>query len=260
LAKHQNIHLNKALGQHFLTDRVVLQEIFNAIETHCGDLPLLEVGPGAGALTELLKGKPNYKLVEYDKRWADHLTSSFVQLQNKVINEDFLQMNLDDAFMEPFAVVGNFPYNISSQIVFKIIDYKDRVPVMLGMFQREMAQRICANEGSKTYGIISVLTQLYFETTYLFDVNPDAFNPPPKVVSGVMVMKRRTIDFEVNPSFFKSVVKIAFNQRRKTLRNSLKQFLQNEELKALPIFDLRPEQLSLHAFINLTNILESKQE
>ena len=260
MAKHQHIHLNKALGQHFLTDRVVLQEIYDAIETHCGDLPLLEVGPGAGALSELLKHKEKYKLVEYDKRWAEHLTTTFPELKHNVINQDFLQMNLDEAFIEPFAVVGNFPYNISSQIVFKVLDFKDRVPVMLGMFQREMALRICASEGSKTYGIISVLTQLYFEPTYLFDVSPEAFNPPPKVVSGVMVMKRRTKDFEVNPSFFKSVVKIAFNQRRKTLRNSLKQFLQNEDVRALPIFDLRPEQLSLHAFINLSNILESKQE
>lgn len=259
MAKHQHIHLNKALGQHFLTDSAVLQAIFDAIEAHCEELPLLEVGPGAGALSELLKHKRHYKLVEYDKRWAEHLTSSFVELRDKVINQDFLQMNLDEAFIEPFAVVGNFPYNISSQIVFKVLDYKDRVPVMLGMFQKEMALRICAPEGSKTYGIISVLTQLYFEPKYLFDVSPEAFNPPPKVVSGVMVMKRRAKDFEVNPSFFKSVVKIAFNQRRKTLRNSLKQFLQDEALKALPIFNLRPEQLSLHAFINLTNILESKQ-
>lgn len=259
MAKHQHIQLNKALGQHFLTDKAVLQEIFEAIERHCGDLPLLEVGPGAGALSELLKHKQQYKLVEYDKRWSEHLMATFSELKNKVINQDFLQMNLDDAFVEHFAVVGNFPYNISSQIVFKILDFQDRVPVMLGMFQKEMAMRICAPEGSKTYGIISVLTQLFFETTYLFDVSPEAFNPPPKVVSGVMVMKRRAKDYEVNPSFLKSIVKIAFNQRRKTLRNSLKQFLQNEEIKALPIFDLRPEQLSLHAFINLSNILESKQ-
>lgn len=259
MAKHQQIHLNKALGQHFLTDKQVLQDIFEAIVLHCDDLPLLEVGPGAGALSELLQHRESYKLVEYDKRWAEHLTQSFLTLKDKVINQDFLQMDLDDAFKEPFAVVGNFPYNISSQIVFKILDHIDRVPVMLGMFQKEMAQRICANEGSKTYGIISVLTQLYFETSYLFDVESEAFNPPPKVVSGVMMMKRRTVDFEVNPSFFKAVVKTAFNQRRKTLRNSLKQFLQDEDLRALPVFNLRPEQLSLHSFINLSNILESKQ-
>ena len=259
MAKHQHIHLNKALGQHFLTDQVVLQEIFEAIEAHCDDLPLLEVGPGAGALSNLLKHKSEYKLVEYDKRWAEHLSETYLALRGKIINQDFLQMNMDEAFEKPFAVVGNFPYNISSQIVFKIIDHNDRVPVMLGMFQKEMAERICAKEGSKTYGIISLLTQLFYETEYLFDVNPDAFNPPPKVVSGVMVMKRRTKDYEVNPSFFKAIVKIAFNQRRKTMRNSLKQFLQNDDIKALDIFDLKPEQVSLHAFINLSNVLEVAQ-
>jgi 16S rRNA (adenine1518-N6/adenine1519-N6)-dimethyltransferase len=159
---------------------------------------------------------------------------------------------------KPFAVVGNFPYNISSQIVFKIIDYKDDVPVMLGMFQKEMARRICASPGSKEFGIISVLTQLYFETEYLFDVSMEAFNPPPRVVSGVMVMKRRKKDFSVDPIFFKKMVKLAFNQRRKTLRNSLKQYLSNPKIKQLEIFDLRPEQLSLDGFINLSNMLESQ--
>ena len=177
-------------------------------------------------------------------------------MQDEIIQADFLQASLKEFFDEPFAVVGNFPYNISSQIVFKIIDNKETVPIMLGMFQKEMARRICAKEGSKEFGIITVLTQLFYETTYLFDVPKEAFNPPPKVMSGVMVMKRRKTDFAVNPVFFKTMVKLAFNQRRKTLRNSLKQYINNDEVKALEVFNLRPEQVSLDGLINLANILE----
>ncbi len=260
MAKHNHIQLNKSLGQHFLTDEGVLQEIYDAILHHTEDLPLLEVGPGAGALSKYLKAKEAYKLVEYDKRWVEHLQEEFPELEGKVIQADFLQSKPSDFFDKPFAVVGNFPYNISSQIVFKIIDYKDDVPVMLGMFQKEMARRICASPGSKEFGIISVLTQLYFETEYLFDVSMEAFNPPPRVVSGVMVMKRRKKDFSVDPIFFKKMVKLAFNQRRKTLRNSLKQYLSNPKIKELEIFNLRPEQLSLDGFINLSNMLESQNK
>ena len=259
MAKHQDIKLNKALGQHFLTDQEVLRRIHQLIISECADLPMVEVGPGAGALSALLKDIEDYKLIEYDKRWVQHLITTYPELENKVVNADFLQTNLNDLFEGPFAVVGNFPYNISSQIVFKIMEYKEKVPVMIGMFQKEMARRICAQGGNKEFGVISALTQLFYETEYLFDVPREAFNPPPKVVSGIMMMKRREKDFVVNPVFFKSVVKIAFSQRRKTLRNSLKQFLKDEEVKALAIFDKRPEHLSVEAFVNLSNILESKQ-
>jgi len=259
LAKHNNIRLKKSLGQHFLTDQEVLNKIFNAIETHCNDLALLEVGPGSGAMSKMLKNKPKYKLVEFDDRWAAFLPKEYPELKDKVIHVDFLQYDLNLPFDESYAVVGNFPYNISSQIIFHILEYKDKIPVALGMFQKEVARRIASKEGSKEYGIISILTQLFYEVEYLFDVPREAFNPPPKVVSGVMVMNRRSVDFEVNPKFLKSIVKIAFGQRRKTMRNSLKQFITNEKVKALPIFDKRPEQLSLEAFINLSNILETQQ-
>ena len=183
------------------------------------------------------------------------MQKEFPSLDGRVIEADFLKLDLEDIFDKPFAVVGNFPYNISSQIVFHILDYKDIIPVMLGMFQKEVAERISAKEGSKAYGIISVLTQLYYEAEYLFDVPREAFNPPPKVMSGVMVMKRRKEDFNIDESLFRQVVKLSFNQRRKTLRNSLKQLLRDEEVKSLDIFNLRPEQLSLDAFLNLVNII-----
>lgn len=259
MAKHQNIRLKKSLGQHFLTNQEILLKIYNAIEAHCYGLALLEVGPGSGALSNLLKHKDKYKLVEFDDRWAEFLPNEFPELKGNVINEDFLNYDLNLPFDEEYAVVGNFPYNISSQIIFKVLDYKEKVPVCLGMFQKEVARRIASKEGSKEYGILSVLTQLFYEVEYLFDVPREAFNPPPKVISGVMVMKRRSVDFDVNAAFFKSIVKIAFGQRRKTLRNSLKQFITNEEVKNLEVFDKRPEQLSLGAFINLSNILESQQ-
>ena len=206
-----------------------------------------------------MKHKTKYKLVEFDDRWAEFLPNEFPELKDKIINVDFLQYDLNEPFDEPYAVVGNFPYNISSQIIFHVLEYKDKVPVTLGMFQKEVARRIASKEGSKEYGIISVLAQLFYEIEYLFDVPREAFNPPPKGVSGVMVMKRRKKDFDVNYKFFRSVVKIAFGQRRKTMRNSLKQFILNDEVKALDIFDKRPEQLSLEAFINLSNLLESQQ-
>jgi 16S rRNA (adenine1518-N6/adenine1519-N6)-dimethyltransferase len=256
LAKHENLQLNKSLGQHFLTDQSVLLTIASAINEHCAHLPLLEVGPGAGALSKLLKTREQFLLVEFDKRWAQHIQDENVELKGKVICADFLQLDLNKVFEKEYAIVGNFPYNISSQIVFHILDYKDKVPLMLGMFQKEVAKRICAKEGSKDFGIISLLTQLYFETEYLFDVGPEAFNPPPQVVSGVMLMRRRIKDFEVNPVYLKTLIKTAFSQRRKTLRNSLKSYLKTEEIKSLSIFDKRPEQLSLEAFINLSNFLE----
>lgn len=259
MAKHQDIRLNKSLGQHFLNDRSVLSRIYEAILACTDDLPLLEVGPGAGALSALLQDRTDYKLVEFDKRWVEHLEKEYPLLKGKVIAADFLQLDLQDVFAKNYAVVGNFPYNISSQIVFHILDHKDKIPLMLGMFQKEVAARICAKEGSKTYGVISVLTQLYYETEYLFDVPREAFNPPPKVLSGVMVMKRRVQDFDIDQRLFKQVVKLAFNQRRKTLRNSLKQLLRDKEVKGLDLFNLRPEQLSLDDFLNLVKLIATQK-
>lgn len=253
MARHQNIKLDKGLGQHFLKDQMVLNKIYDAVKTHTNGMPILEVGPGGGSLTKLLLNEKQFKVVEFDNRWANLLATTYPNLE--IINQDFLQLDLQSIFTNQYAVVGNFPYNISSQIVFHIIDNKDKVPVMVGMFQKEVAQRICSGSGTKDNGILSILTQLYYDTVYLFDVPKEAFNPPPKVLSGVMAMKRRTHDYDVDFTTLKSIVKMAFNQRRKTLRNSLKSLIKNDDIKNLSIFDKRPEQLDVRAFINLTEIL-----
>lgn len=256
MAKHQHLSLKKSLGQHFLKDQQVLQQIVDEIKNTCGNLPLVEVGPGAGALSKYFLNHSNYRLIEFDERWVTYLKEQYPILSDKIIQKDFLQLDLDDILKTPTAVIGNFPYNISSQILFKILDYKDNVPFMVGMFQKEVAERVCSPEGSKAYGIISVLLQAFYETEYLFDVPKEAFNPPPKVVSGVMKMTRKdNASLPCNEKKFKSVVKLAFNQRRKTLRNSLKSMI-SDNIKALEIFDKRPEQLSVEAFVNLTNIID----
>lgn len=256
MAKHDNLKLNKGLGQHFLEDQDVLLRIFDEIKANKGDLPILEVGPGAGALSAFLKEFPDFKLIEFDKRWAEYLPVTFPELEGKVINADFLKTDISTLFDTQFNVVGNFPYNISSQILFKVLEQKESVPYVLGMFQREVGARICAEPGSKTYGIISVLLQCHFETNYLFDVPREAFNPPPKVVSGVIELRRKdNVVLACNAKLFKSIVKTAFNQRRKMMRSSLKQFI-TPEIRDLAIFSERPEQLSVDAFVNLTNLIE----
>lgn len=256
MAKHQHLSLKKSLGQHFLKDEQVLLKIVDEINNTCGNLPLIEVGPGAGALSKYFIEHTNYRLIEFDERWVVYLQEQYPSLKSKIIQKDFLQLNLQDILKTPTAIIGNFPYNISSQILFKILDYKDNVPFMVGMFQKEVAQRVCSPEGSKAYGIISVLLQAFYKTEYLFDVPREAFNPPPKVVSGVMKMTRKSnATLPCNEQKFKSVVKSAFNQRRKTLRNSLKSML-NDNIKDLEIFNKRPEQLSVEAFVNLTNIID----
>lgn len=257
MAKHANLNLNKSLGQHFLTDKYVLKQIADVVFLHCGNLPLVEIGPGAGALTDFLIETEKYQLIEFDKRWSEHLQQKYPQLKGRITEGDVLRVDFQTLFDEEFAVVGNFPYNISSQILFKILENKEKVPAMVGMFQKEVAERVCSKEGSKAFGILSVLLQVFYDVEYLFDVPREAFNPPPKVISGVMMMKRKeNLVLPCNEVLFKQVVKTAFNQRRKTMRNSLKSMM-NEKLKELEIFDLRPEQLSVRAFINLTNIIES---
>lgn len=257
MAKHTNIKLNKGLGQHFLVDEEVLRKIFWTLEQQIdNDIPIVEVGPGAGALTKFLKNKKEYTLIEYDTRWAKHLKEKFPKLKDKILNEDFLKLELDTIY-NSMAVVGNFPYNISSQILFKVLDYKENVPFVFGMFQKEVAKRICSKPSNKAYGIISVLLQAFYETEYLFDVPREAFNPPPKVTSGIIVLKRKKkLTLACNEKKFKQIIKLSFGQRRKTLRNSLKPLINNEEIKKLEIFNLRPEALSVDAFVNLTNILD----
>lgn len=257
MAKQHDIKLNKGLGQHFLTDQEVLRKIVWAIDDNIKEnIPFVEVGPGAGALTQFIYKREGLKLIEFDTRWADLLKEKYPSLKDAIYNVDFLKTELDTIYSS-MAIIGNFPYNISSQIMFKVLDYKENVPYVLGMFQKEVGLRICSKPGNKTYGILSVLLQAFYEATYLFDVPREAFNPPPKVMSGVLVLKRKEqLTLPCNEKLLKQIVKLSFGQRRKTMRNSLKALIKTEAIKELSIFDLRPEALSVDGFVNLTNILE----
>lgn len=256
MAKHSNIRLNKALGQHFLKDEEVLRKIVWSLEKEVGkSIPYVEIGPGAGALTQYIKDKKEYKLIEFDTRWANYLKEQYPNLKDRILNVDFLKIDLDTIYKE-MAVIGNFPYNISSQILFKVLDYKENVPFVFGMFQKEVAKRICSKPSNKSYGIISVLLQAFYETEYLFDVPRESFNPPPKVTSAIIVLKRKEkLTLPCNEKFFKQIIKQSFGMRRKTLRNSLKSLIKNDKIKELDVFNKRPEALSVDAFVNITNIL-----
>ncbi len=243
--------LKKSLGQHFLKDDNIIRKITAALGEE-SFTSLLEVGPGAGALTQHLVNLPavNFKAVELDEEKVQYLQQHFPVLQGKIIHKSFL--DIDKPFEEPFVVIGNFPYNISSQILFKILEWKDAVPVVVGMFQKEVAQRAAAKEGSKVYGVLSVLVQAYYTVEYLFDVPPGCFNPPPKVMSGVIKLRRKkeTLDVKSDKAFW-LLVKTAFNQRRKTLRNAVKGLFAPEILQDT-IFNKRAEALSVEDFAALT--------
>lgn len=243
--------LKKSLGQHFLKDESVILDIIDALKKETFTR-LLEVGPGAGALTKHLVQLPDvdFKAVELDEEKVVYLEKTYPALTDKIIHKSFL--DIDQPFKESFVVIGNFPYNISSQILFKILDWKDDVPVVIGMFQKEVAERAAAKPGSKIYGVLSVLIQPFYHIEYLFDVAPDKFNPPPKVMSGVIRLTRKTTPLVVrSDKAYKNLVKTAFNQRRKTLRNAVKGLFFPEELKD-PIFDKRAEALSIEDFAALT--------
>ena len=245
----------KIFGQHFLNNRNIVLDILDAFDP--SGLPVLEIGPGQGVLSFDLYEKygEKYKAVEVDADMVDFLRKENPFIEKHIIHKDFLKVRLSEIYETPFAVVGNFPYNISSQIIFKIIESDIEVPIVVGMFQKEMAKRVIASEGSKAYGVISVLTRLFYEGEYLFDIGPENFSPPPKVMSGVIRLKRKPILEEGMPSYkqIRRVVKTAFGQRRKTLRNSLKSMLNEFELSSEDeVFNLRPEQLSVFDFIDLT--------
>ena len=245
----------KALGQHFLNDIGVAERI---VESLSPSQNVLEIGPGTGILTKILiKKKIDLKLVEIDKESVDFLTNELEINDSLIYNQDFLKMNLAEVFCKNnFSIIGNFPYNISSQIVFKIIDYRKYIPEMCGMFQYEVAERICEREGSKKYGIISVITQAYYKTSLLFEVSNNLFTPPPKVNSAVISLKRKkNINLNCDEKLFLKIVKLSFQQRRKTIRNSLKQINLSDNLREDIIFDKRPEQLSVNEFIDLTNLV-----
>lgn len=242
----------KSLGQHFLTDRNVIQKILDEVK-RCNPVNLLEVGPGPGAITGELLSIPevSFRAVEIDDEKVEHLLRKFPGMGDKLIHADFLSVKAP--FDEPFMIVGNFPYNISTEILFKILEWKDSVPVVIGMFQKEVARRVAAGPGSKEYGVTSALIQPYYDIEYLFDVPPGCFQPPPKVMSGVIRMTRTSRPFTArSEKDYRLLVKTAFGQRRKKLRNPLKPFFPPKEL-ADPIFDKRAEELSVDDFAALTH-------
>ncbi len=247
----------KHLGQHFLTDLKIAHRIVNSLQAE-NIKDVLEIGAGMGVLTEfLLKKDFNTYVVELDTESVNYLERHFLQLQDKIISANFLKFNLRDYFNEQVAIIGNFPYNISSQILFRVLDFKDIIPEVVGMFQREVALRIASEPGTKVYGILSVLIQAFYNVEYLFTVDENVFNPPPKVKSGVLRLTRKEkITLDCNEKFFKQIVKAGFLHRRKTLRNSLKQFLKDKDTSDA-IFQQRPEQLSVEEFVYLTNLVES---
>jgi len=246
----------KSLGQHFLKDMQVAQRIAGTLDEY-KDLPVLEIGPGMGVLTQyLLQAGHNLSVVELDWESVDYLIKNFPPLDNRIIADDFLTLDLQKLFPGPFCVIGNYPYNISSQIFFKVLDYKDLIPCCSGMIQKEVAERLASPPGKKAYGIISVLIQAWYDVEYLFTVNEDVFDPPPKVKSAVIRMTRNNrMELGCDESLFRTVVKTSFNQRRKTLRNSMKPLLGKEFPEySLPLFDKRPEQLSFEQFVELTHM------
>lgn len=247
----------KFLGQHFLTDLTIAEDIADTIQEY-KEVPVLEIGPGMGVLTQFLIQKGfDLTVVELDRDSVAYLKEAFPQLDGKIIEHDFLKLDLDKLFPGEFNVIGNYPYNISSQIFFKVLDFKDKIPCCSGMIQKEVAERMAAGPGSKTYGILSVLMQAWYHIEYCFTVHEHVFNPPPRVKSAVIKMTRNeTKSLDCDEKLFKNVVKTAFNQRRKTMRNSLKPLLGKDcEVYTDAIFDKRPEQLSVQQFIDLTNLV-----
>lgn len=252
----QSVKPKKFLGQHFLKDLGIAKAIADTVDSVPG-LPVLEVGPGMGVLTQfLIPKKRKLKVVELDFESVEYLRKNYPQLEDDIIEDDFLKMHLENLFEgQPFVLTGNYPYNISSQIFFKMLEHKDQIPCCTGMIQKEVAERLAAKPGNKTYGILSILIQAWYDVEYLFTVHENVFNPPPKVKSAVIRMKRnQTTDLGCDEALFKQVVKTTFNQRRKTLRNSIKPIIgKDSPLLTLDIMNKRPEQLSVQEFIELTN-------
>ena len=256
-----DVRAKKHLGQHFLKDENIAEKIANSLSFE-GYSKVLEIGPGMGVLTKyLLEKKGTTYVIEIDTESVEYLKANYLELASRIIEKNFLKYDLTTIFdNEQFAIIGNFPYNISTQIVFKTLEMRDQIPEFSGMFQKEVAERICKKEGSKVYGILSVLTQAFYDAEYLFTVPPQVFSPPPRVDSGVIRLKRKeNYKLKCDEKLFFKVVKTSFNQRRKTLRNSLKSFNLSDNLKANVIFGKRPEQLSVEAFIELTDLIEKDQ-
>lgn len=255
----KKVRAKKHLGQHFLLDLSIAIDTVEAFGLNKNFEHALEIGPGTGVLTKYLNERSDFqlKVIDIDTESIAFLHHENVLDKNQLIEGDFLKLDLNILYKgQPFGLIGNFPYNISSQILFKVLDYKHQIPEVVGMFQKEVAERVCSKPGSKAYGIISILLQAYYTTEYLFTIDEHVFDPPPKVKSAVIRLRRNDKEsLDCDETFFKQIVKLAFNQRRKTLRNSLKSVL-NDELKSLEIFNKRPEQLSVDEFVDLSNLLK----
>jgi len=254
-----SVKAKKHLGQHFLKDESIAKKIADSL-TEREYETVLEIGPGMGVLTKYLLTKSfTTHVIEIDQESVVYLKAHYLNLANRIISANFLKLNINEVFHgKQLAIIGNFPYNISTQIVFKVLENKQQVKELSGMFQKEVAKRIAEKAGSKVYGILSVLTQAFYDVEYLFTVPPTVFNPPPKVESGVIrLIRKENFTLPVNEKLFYKVVKTAFNQRRKTLRNSLKTFNLSDKLREGAIFAQRPEQLSVEEFILLTKKIAS---
>ncbi|HMR18714.1 MAG TPA: 16S rRNA (adenine(1518)-N(6)/adenine(1519)-N(6))-dimethyltransferase RsmA [Sphingobacterium sp.] len=251
-----SVRAKKHLGQHFLNDKNAAQRIVQALDSELGFKQVLEVGPGMGVLSDFLLQETAYEtfLIDIDEESIAFLAEKYPDLGNKLIYGDFLALDFSPYFGDKIAVIGNFPYNISSQILFKILEERQRVVQMVGMFQKEVAERCVAKPGNKEYGILSVFLQAYYDVEYLFTVKAGAFNPPPKVLSGVMRMTRNNVNkLDCDEKVFWRVVKAGFNQRRKTLRNALSAVLPKNKMSDNPLYELRAERLQVADFVTLTN-------
>lgn len=261
----KQVKAKKQLGQHFLEDLSIARRIADTVDA-CPDLPVLEIGPGMGVMTQYLKEKPRpFKAVEIDRESVAYLSERWPEFVPQIIGGDFLRMDLNEVFDgQQFVLTGNYPYDISSQIFFKMLDNKDLIPCCTGMIQREVALRIASEPGNKAYGILSVLIQAWYDTEYLFTVDETVFNPPPKVKSAVIRMTRNKVtDLGCDEQLFKRVVKTVFNQRRKMLRVSLKQIFNGDNAAPAEFFQQeimtkRPEQLTVQQFVELTNMVEKQ--
>ena len=254
----QPVKPKKKLGQHFLKDHNIAVKIVDSLFENNHLINILEIGPGTGILTSILiERKANLNLIEIDNESIQYLNKHYPSIKNKIIKGDFLKFDLTKVFSSEFSIIGNFPYNISSQILFKVLENRNQINILVGMFQKEVAERVCAPPKNKTYGILSVLVQAFYKAEYLFTVNENVFIPPPKVKSGVIrITRNNTKQLNCNEELFFKVVKTGFNYRRKTLKNALSSIWDSNKFPENKLFQLRAEQLDVTEFIELTNLID----
>jgi 16S rRNA (adenine1518-N6/adenine1519-N6)-dimethyltransferase len=255
-----SVRAKKHLGQHFLTDKNIASKIVESLRPAGKYSQVLEVGPGMGILSDFLLQKEEYEtsLIDLDAESVQFLKRKYPQLGDRLISGDFLALDFQERFPGKFGIIGNFPYNISSQIIFKVLDNRNQVPEMVGMFQKEVAERCSAKPGTKEYGILTVLINAYYKVEYLFTVKAGVFNPPPKVLSAVIRLTRNEVEsLDCDEKLFWQVVKAGFNQRRKTLRNALSSLINKEKMTNEPMLDLRAERLTVADFVKLTNLISA---